>query len=128
GPNPGEAESRKMPHPFEIEPATTQPPVPDELMVLWGNTPSGSSASFYLPTLSAAEIVQLADELYGRHRLHAEDAHTVGCPAEGATFLPLPPLTARTAGLLTVGLPEGVKEDDHYTIDVRQVSQATIAP
>jgi len=128
GPNPGATESRRMPHPFEIEPPAAQPPVPDELMVLWGNTPSGSSASFYLPSLSASEIVALADELYVRHRLREEDAHTVGCPAEGATFLPLPPVTARTAGLLTVDLPEGVKEGERYTIDVRQVSQGSVTP
>ena len=90
-----------MPHPFEIKPSATAD-TPDELMILWGDTPDASSASFYLPALSAAGIVRLADDLYGRHRLRVEDAHTIRCPAEGVTFLPIPSGTARTAGLLTV--------------------------
>jgi hypothetical protein len=110
GPNPGAVESRRMPHPFEIEPYPVTLPVPDELMVLWGDTPAGSSASLYFPSLGAAQIIQLADELYGRHRLSVQDAHTIRCPAEGATFLPLPPMTARTSGLLTVDLPAGIKK------------------
>jgi hypothetical protein len=128
GPNPGVAESRRMPHPFEIDPYPADLPVADELMVLWGNTPAGSSASFYFPSLGAAQIVQLADELYGRHRLSVEDAHTIQCPAGGATFLPIPPVTARTSGLLTVDLPPGIKKGDSYTIGVRQLTRGFLEP
>ena len=128
GPNPGVADSRRMPHPFEIDAYPAGLTVPDELMVLWGDTPAGSSASFYFPSLGAAQIVQLADELYGRHRLSVEDAHTVRCPAEGATFLPVPPVTARTSGLLTVDLPAGIKKGDSYTIGVRQLTQGHLEP
>ena len=128
GPNPGVADSRRMPHPFEIDPYPAGLTVPDELMVLWGDTPTGSTASFYFPSLGAAQIVQLADELYGRHRLSVEDAHTVRCPAEGATFLPIPQVTARTSGLLTVDLPAGIRKGDSYTIGVRQLTQGLLEP
>ena len=128
GPNPGVADSRRMPHPFEIDPYPADLTVPDELMVLWGDTPAGSSGSFYFPSLGAAQIVQLADELYGRHRLSVEDAHTVRCPAEGASFLPIPPVTARTSGLLTVDLPPGIRKGDSYTIGVRQLTQGLLEP
>jgi hypothetical protein len=127
GPNPGASDSRQMPHPFEIKPSAAADAL-DELMILWGNTPKASSASFYLPTLSAAEIVGLADGLYGRHRLRVEDTHTIRCPAEGVTFIPIPAGTARTAGLLTVELPAGVRKGDSYTIAVRQVTQARFTP
>jgi hypothetical protein len=128
GPNPGATGSRRMPHPFEIDAYPATLPVPDELMVLWGGTPAGSSASLYFPSLSAAQIIQLADELYGRHRLSVQDAHTIRCPAEGVTFLPVPPVSARTSGLLTVDLPAGIRKGEQYTVTVRQLTQGLLAP
>jgi hypothetical protein len=128
GPNPGAVESRRMPHPFEVAPYSAELTVPDELMILWGNTPAGSMASFYFPALGATEIVRLADEIYGRHRLSVEDAHTVRCPAEGATFVPIPAVTARASGLMTVDLPAGIRKGDSYAITVRQLTQGLLAP
>ena len=60
--------------------------------------------------------------------MSVEDAHTVRCPAEGASFLPIPPVTARTSGLLTVDLPPGIKKGDSYTIGVRQLTQGLLEP
>jgi hypothetical protein len=128
GPNPGAIKSRRMPHPFEIRPTSGKVPVPDELMILWGNTPQTSLASLYLPGLEATELLGLADVMYGRHQLAFEDAHTIRCPATGVTFIPIPPGTARNAGLLTVDLPPGIRKGAIYQIAVRQVTQARFVP
>src|SRR5262249_30699227 len=127
GPNPGVLASRRMPHPFEIRPSSLKAALLDELMILWGNTPIGSQAQFYLPSLDAHEIVSLARAATGSTRLTVVDPHTLQVPVGGVTFIPLPRGTARSAGLLTVDLPEGVKRGDIYEIAVRQITEATAA-
>jgi hypothetical protein len=130
GPNPGTGDSRRMPHPFDIRATPSALSAPDELLVLWGDTPEDSTASFYLPALNAAEIVRLASALYPKHRLTVLDPHTIECPVGGATLIPIPTGTARNAGLLTVDLSSGVKRGDRYTINVIQLTQghATLRP
>ena len=126
GPNPGTDPSRRMPHPVELKPTRTGVYTPDELMILWGNTPTGSTASLYLPSVPANDILKLANGLYGGHQLTVEDANTVTCPvAVGAvTFIPLPKGTGRTAGLLTVNLTAGVQRGQIFDIAVRQLTEA----
>jgi hypothetical protein len=128
GPNPGAADSRQMPHPFEIKATPAAPAVPDELMILWGDTPAGSAASLYLPGVNAADVVTLADQLYRRHLLAVQDAHTLRFPRAEATFVPIPPGTVHTAGLLTVELPPGVRQGGSYSIAVRQVTESEFTP
>jgi hypothetical protein len=128
GPNPGLIESRRMPHPFEIKPTAPGADAPDELMILWGNTPAGSEASIYLPAINAANILTLAGRLYSNHFLTLEDVHTIRCPAAGVTFLPLPEGIGAAAGLLTVDLSPGIRKGDAYTIHVRQVTEAELEP
>jgi hypothetical protein len=122
GPNPGQDLSRRMPHPFEIRATLSEAEQPDELMIDWGNTPGGSTASVYLPAVNAAEVLQLANRMYATHLLKVEDAHTVRCRASGATFIPIPKGTGMNAGLITVDLPSGIQRGDLYKVAVRQVS------
>jgi hypothetical protein len=124
GPNPGVAASRRMPHPIQIRPTPKGTLNPDELMILWGNTPKASEAQLYLPALDAAEIVRLADRRYATHELRRIDAHTIACPARDATLIPLPTGTALAAGLLCVDLPPGIRKGETY-IAVRQLTDAT---
>jgi hypothetical protein len=128
GPNPGQIDSRRMPHPIEIRatPATTQ--TPDELMILWGNTPTGSTAQLFLPAVNAADILNLANSMYPSHQITVLDQHTIQCPADGSTFIPIPAGTARNAGLLTVDLPTGITKGDVYEILVRQLTDDTYTP
>jgi hypothetical protein len=125
GPNPSVFQSRRMPHPFEIKPSNPQASALDELMVLWGNTPNGSQAQFYLPALDAKEIVSLAGAVHGSTLLKVVDPHTLQVPVGGVTFIPIPRGTARNAGLLTVDLPDGIKRGDIYEISVRQITEDT---
>jgi hypothetical protein len=129
GPNPGLDPSRRMPHPVQVRPSDPAAINPDEILVFWGNTPSGSDAQLYLPSLSAAAIVQLADQHYPAHRLRVVDANTIGCPAGGGgTLIPLPPGNGLAAGLLWVDLPMGIRKGDTYTITVRQVTDGVASP
>lgn len=128
GPNPGKVESRRMPHPVEIRPTPSSAGTPDELMIVWGATPKSSTASLFLPAVNASEILSLATSLYSDHRLTMSDPHTIECPANGATFIPIPSGTARNAGLLTVDLPEGIKKGERYDIIIRQLTDNVYTP
>jgi hypothetical protein len=110
-------------HPFEIRSSPLSVQIPDELMVFWGGTPLGSTASFYLPGVPSSAILALADSTYQAHLLTASDAHTIECPVGGVTFIPIPKGTARLAGLLTVDLPSGIHKGKTFDIVVRQVSE-----
>jgi hypothetical protein len=112
-------------HPFEIRPSPLTVQTPDELMILWGNTPRGSAASLYLPAVGAAEILSLADSMYESHLLTMEDAHTIQCPVGGVTFVPIPKGRARIAGLMTVDLPAGIPKGEALDIVVRQIIEAS---
>lgn len=124
GPNPGVIDSRRMPHPFQVQATKATSAHVDELMLTWGNTPRGSTASIYLPGVTSAEIIALANNLYPGHLLTAEDQNTIGAPWGPVTFIPIPRSTGLLAGLLTVNLPPGVRREDEYAIVVRQVTDA----
>jgi hypothetical protein len=127
GPNPGVVASRLMPHPIQIRPTPPAAPNPDELMILWGKTPAGSEAELYLPSLSANEILRLANSRYSDHQLRVLDGHTIACPTGVATLIPLPKDPALAAGLLTIGLPGNIHKGDAYNITVRQLTDARAA-
>jgi len=125
GPNPGAISSRRMPHPFQIQSSSQTARHVDELMISWGNTPAGSTASLYLPGVSSADILSIASELYADNPLTAQDQYTIEVPVGPVTFVPIPKGTGLLAGLLTVDLPPGVKRGDLYSLVVRQVTDAS---
>ena len=111
---------------FEIRPT---PPAlqpgerPDELMIDWGNIPAGSSASIYLPGVSADEVLQLASTMYPIQRFERADAHTLSCTAGGIVYLPIPKgPDGNFAGLLSMNLPATVSRGELYTVVVRQIT------
>ena len=125
-PNPGAPHSRLAPQTFEVRPtpARLAQGLPgDELMIEWGKTPAGSTASVFLPDVSAAEVIAIADRTYTTHRLSAADANTISCPTGGVTYIPIPQGgETNFAGLLTLQLPASVRRGDQYGITVRQVT------
>ena len=125
GPNPGAIDSRRMPHPFQIQATKASATYVDEIMITWGNAPKGSTASIYLPGVSAADILSLADSLYPHHQLKAQDANTIRSPWGPVTFIPIPKNTGLLAGLLTIDLPTGVHRGDVYSLVVRQITTAS---
>jgi hypothetical protein len=122
GPNPGIVASRRMSHPVQLKPTSFKSVNPDEVMILWGNTPAGSNAELYLPALPASNIIQMANALYPNHQLKLIDAHTLSFPAGGLSLIPLPEGAALAAGLLAVDLPPGITKGDVYNIIIRQVT------
>ena len=127
GPNPGLDPSRVMPHPFEVRASRLSAATVDELLITWGTAPVGTTASIYLPAVSSAEIIALADRMHPAHRLVALDAHTIQCHIGGATLVPLPRGAGRYAGLVSVDLPAGIRRGDLYEVVVHQVADAGVA-
>jgi hypothetical protein len=124
--NPGSAETHRVQHTFTIRPTVanqTPGQHPDELMIQWGATPIGSSATLYLPGVSGSEIIRLADRLYSRHSLTLADPHSIATRVTGGvTYVPVPSGTVGDlAGLLTVDLPANVREGQTFHVIVRQV-------
>jgi hypothetical protein len=97
---------------------------PDELMIDWGNTPVGSTASIYWPQVNASVVLSYAKQLYSTHQLSASDANTIQCAVpHGFTFVPIPPGAGQNfAGLFTIDLPPGVVTGQVFTIFVRRIA------
>jgi hypothetical protein len=130
GPNPGLAESRRMPHPIDIKASDPKSAIPDDLLIFWGDTPAGATATLYLPGVRARDILALASQAFKTHQLTEVDPHTLSCPVGGVTIIPLPKGVARTAGLLSVELPPGIRRGERFDVVVRQMTaaQATSRP
>jgi hypothetical protein len=129
--NPGPAESHRIPQTFDLKPgrATIAAPgtlldYPDELMIDWGQTPVGSIAHIYWPQINAANVLALANRIYGTHLLSASDANTIDCTVQrGVSYVPIPAGTAQNiAGLLTIDLPTTVTVGQEFNILVRRVT------
>ncbi|MBV8214498.1 MAG: hypothetical protein JOZ08_14890 [Verrucomicrobia bacterium] len=133
--NPGPASTHRIPQAFDTRPS---PPFrdtngslvnnPDELMIDWGNTPPGSVAHIYWPQVKAADVVQLAAEIYGTHLLTASETNTITCKVvNGVTYIPIPSAAGKQfAGLLTVDLPRGITRGQLFRITVRRLTTGTI--
>jgi len=130
--NPGVVGSRRAPSNFTVRPT---PPdrlpgeQPDELMIDWGNTPTGSEATLYWPAVNADEVMGLADWMYGNQNLTRPDAHTLRMPTGGITYLPIPPGPGTEyAGLLSVELPHGIIKGQVFNLVLRQVTRSERTP
>jgi hypothetical protein len=124
--NPGAADTHRVQHTFTIRP-TTLNPLPrqrsDELMIQWGATPHGTRASLYLPGVSSAEIIELADRAYTRNRWTAVDSYTVATTVTGAvSYVPVPSGSLNDlAGLLTLDLPATVRAGQIFRVVLHQI-------
>lgn len=135
--NPGAASTHVIPQVFDLRPTATLSPratitssqVPDELMIDWGNTPTGAIASIYLPQVDVASILDWAAALYPGRLLSTPDAHTVQVVViPGTTYIPIPPGYALSfAGLLTLELPTSVLRGQVFNIIIRRTSLRRIA-
>jgi len=130
--NPGFPATHRVPQTIDVRPS---PPAqsksrrsilsyPDEMMIDWGSTPAGTVASIYWPEVSAASVVQLANQMYPGQTLTAADAHTIQCQVAGpVTYLPIPPGAGGSfAGLFTVDLPASVRYGNQFDILVSRIT------
>jgi hypothetical protein len=114
---------------FEIRPTPIGMPAgqtPDELMIDWGNLPNGSRAEIYLPAIKVAEVLSMANGMYGSHSLEHVDEHTLGCRTGGISYVPIPPTAGdiNYAGLLSVQPLASVSKGDVFNVSVRQLTNA----
>jgi hypothetical protein len=129
--NPGAVDTHRIPQTFDVRPSRPLSQgsgdlldYPDELMINWGNTPEGSTASIYWPQVDTTQVVAMASRLYGTHLLMAPDQSTIQCRVtKGITYVPIPTGSGENfAGLLTVDLPTTVVKGQVFNIVVRRVS------
>jgi len=88
----------------------------------WGNVPSESVATLYLPGIDTNDIMLLAARKYRSHRLVRIDEHTLKMGTGGITYLPIPFTGGSFPGMLTVDLSEGIEKGQAFTVVVRQVT------
>ena len=129
--NPGVSLSRQALETFEVRPTPKSfrggDDTPDELVIEWNDVPAGEHAEVYLPAVDADAVLARASRLYGTHRLSRVDANTIGCETGGVTYIPLPPGTGdgvNFAGLMSIGLPAGIKRGELYHVVVSQLTNA----
>lgn len=131
--NPGPLETHLIPQTFDVAPTAAPPAnpgqfvdLPDELMIDWGNTPIGSTAQIYWPSLTVSDVISLAKKLYPTHQLRtvAGDPNTIEVTVpEGFTIVPIPFDTgANIAGLFTIQLPLGIVQGQEFLLTVRRIS------
>jgi hypothetical protein len=100
---------------------------PDELMIDWGNTPPGSTASIYWPQVSADSLITLAKSLYPTHTLTKQDTNTVRVKTGSVTYIPIPAGSGpNLAGLVSLQLPSTVNVGQEFNIVVRRLTRKVI--
>jgi hypothetical protein len=128
--NPGFPATHRVPQTFDLRRSPNVPARadllghPDELLIIWGATPKGTSAQIFWPGANAAEIVALASRLYGPHQLSVVDAETIRCEVDGAiTYVPIPHHgPADLSGLLTLDMPTTVTYGQEFNVVVRRTT------
>jgi hypothetical protein len=132
--NPSSEASRVIPQTFDLRPSPVPAAAPgqllnypDELMISWGNTPAGSTASIFWPQVQASDVLDAASQLYSVPQLTGS-GHTLQCQVgAGVTYVPIPSGVAQNvAGLLTVTLPPGVTRGQEFDIVVRRIASRQI--
>lgn len=124
--NPGAIASHRIPHTFEIKPTRARQgseELPDEIMIDWGNTPVGCTATLYIPGINTNDILALAIKHYRSHELVRIDAHTLRCETGGITYIPIPAGEgANYASLISIDLPSTVKKGQSFTTVIHQIT------
>jgi hypothetical protein len=123
--NPGSPATHRVQHTFTIHPTTSQPQpkqAPDELMIVWGNTPLGTEATLYMPGVRTSEVLDLAARNFNLQTLERVDDHTLRCKTAGVTYIPIPAGgSLDLAGLLTLDLPANARRGQTFRVVMRQV-------
>ncbi|HEX7904668.1 MAG TPA: protein-glutamine glutaminase family protein [Chitinophagaceae bacterium] len=125
--NPGEFASHRIPHTFEIKPThinrSGEEGMPDELMIDWGNTPTGCLATLYISGINTNDIIALANTYYRTHGLVRVDANTIQCETGGMSYIPIPASSGSNfPAMLSIDLPAGVKAGQAFTVVVHQIT------
>ncbi|MCX2681885.1 hypothetical protein OOZ15_18175 [Galbibacter sp. EGI 63066] len=91
----------------------------DELMILWGDIPNGSTARVYLPNINCESILNIRNIRHAPKDVKIIDSHTLELITDDVTYLPIPPIKrSKIAGVITIELPEGIKKGQNWKVDV----------
>ncbi|MBV9196095.1 MAG: hypothetical protein JO168_18320 [Solirubrobacterales bacterium] len=130
--NPGSDATHVIPQTFDTRySAPLSPsggPLPDELMIDWGNVPPGSTASIYWPAAGVGDVLILSAGMYGTQALSAGRGGTLECEAGPVvTYVPIPPGSGEgLAGVLTLELPPTVSSGQGFDVVVRRIGTRTV--
>ena len=133
--NPGTAAAHVVQHTLVVKPSglanaagfaavTMQSPGYDELVIKWNSLPRKTRATLFFPEWDVDEVLRIAAVLrQGPQMLKKVDAHTIECAIADISYIPVPAaFTAPFAGLLTLELPQTVKDGQVFPVDVQQHS------
>jgi len=132
--NPGSADAHVVQHTLTVKPSAGAaktaaffnrvPHAYDELVVRWNNLPRDTKATLYFPEWNVDEVLQLARTLRQRpSQLTKVDAHTLECTLADISYIPVPAThTTPYAGLMTLALPQTVRDGQLFHVDVQQHS------
>jgi Common central domain of tyrosinase len=100
----------------------------DELVIRWHNLPRDTKATLFFPEWKADEVLLLASVLRQRPSLLKKvDAHTIECTVTDISYIPIPGVALKPyAGLITLQLPQTVRDGQLFRIDVQQHSGFTV--
>jgi hypothetical protein len=133
--NPGIADAHVVQHTLIVKPSnvpqgkflaasTRLPHAYDELVIKWDQLPRNTRATLFFPEWNVDEVLQLAATLRQRPQLLKKvDANTIECVVTDISYIPIPATHVKPyAGLITLELPQTVKDGQVFHIDVQQHS------
>lgn len=137
--NPGTAEAHIVQHTVIVKPSNmpqekvfavtnSQRHAYDELVINWKQLPRNTKATLFFPEWNVDEVMQLASTLRQRPSLLKKvDTNTLECTITDISYIPIPSTEAKSyAGLITLELPQTVKDGQVFHIDVQQHSGMVI--
>jgi hypothetical protein len=127
--NPGFPGTHLIPQSFDTRPSPqpTDLPLggyPDELMIDWGDTPPGTTATIYWPQVDSADVLALAASLYPSSTLASAGPRTLTClVTRDMTYIPVPTGSGESfAGLITLRLPVGIRAGNTFNVVLRRIT------
>jgi hypothetical protein len=132
--NPGSADTHMVQHTLTVKPSvgdgeaaaegTRRPRAYDELVIHWNNLPRDTRATLYFPEWNVDDILRLATTVRQRPDLLKKvDAHTLECVLTDISYIPVPATRNQPyAGLMTLALPQTVRDGEVFHVDVQQHS------
>jgi hypothetical protein len=92
-------------------------------MIRWDNLPRATRMTIYMPDVDSDEVLGLAGQSYDTTRLERVDDHTLLCLPADVTYVPIPPgRTRNIAALLTLELPDGIRQRQAFRVVIHQIS------
>lgn len=130
--NPGTTDAHVVQHTVTVKPSVMNGKLAmvnerqayDELVINWNDLPRATKATLYFPEWNVDNVLRLATTLRQRPDLLKKvDAHTLECTITDVSYIPVPSAKHTAyAGLMTLHMPQTVKDGQVFHVDVQQHS------